>query len=136
MPLLEIPDPVTIAFVGYWLSPITFLIRAAASFMPAERKPLVERILVLTNLVVGSIAFSIWAMASALGNGRFLPASAAGVDLVVGASGLGVYLAAIAYALIAYGLGRKLDAELWLTRWAGLGVIVGIAVWALDSGLN
>jgi hypothetical protein len=130
LPLLEIPDPVTVAFIGYWLSPITFLIKAAASFTPPHCKPLVERILVLTNLVIGGACFSIWAVACAVGNGRFLPTSPTGVDLVAGVSGLGVYLATIVYALIAYGFGRKLDVELWLTRWAGLGVIAGIAVWA------
>lgn len=136
MPLLRIPDPVTIAFIGYWLTPITFLIRAAASLTPPQRKPLVEKILVLTILVIGGVSFSIWAVALAVGKGRFLPVSPSGVDLVIGVSGLVVYLATTAYPLIAYGFARKLDAELWLTRWAGVGVIAGIVVWAWKSGLN
>jgi hypothetical protein len=136
LPLLEIPDPVTVAFIGYWLSPITILIKAIASFTPPQRKPLVEQVLVLTDLGIGGVCFSIWVVAIALGEGRFLPASPTGMDLVAGASGLAVYLAAIAYALLAYGLGRKLDAEVWLSRWAGLGVIVGVVVWAWDAGLN
>jgi hypothetical protein len=136
LPLLRIPDPVTVAFVGYLLSPLTGLIKAGASFLPPERKPLVDRVLVLTNLVVGCICFSIWAVAFAVGSGRFLPRSPSGVDLVLGVSGLTLYLASISYALIAYGLGRKLDVDLWLIRWMGLAVIIGIVVWAVSAGLN
>jgi hypothetical protein len=136
LPLLRIPDPVTVAFVGYWLSPLTSLIKAVASFLSSQHKPLVDRVLVLTNLVVGCACFSIWAVACAIGNGRFLPVSPSGVDLVLGVSGLTLYLASVSYALIAYGLGRKLDIDLWLTRWMGLAVIVGIVVWALKAGLN
>lgn len=133
---LEIPDPVTIAFIGYLLAPITLAIKGIGSFAPQRLKPLFEQLMLLANLAIGGAAFAIWAIALATGNGQILPDPPTAVDCCLGASGLSVYVASIAYALIAYGLGRGLDAERWLTRWALIGGVIGTFVWALQTGLN
>jgi len=133
---LHPPDPVTVAFVGYWLAPIVVFARGAVSFAPASFRPRAEIRLIWVNLLVGSLGFAVWMAAVAAGRGEFLDQGASWVDYVLGTSGLALYFGTIGFLYYFHSLRKAIDPDLFLTRVAFVGWFAGLVLWALETGLN
>lgn len=133
---LHPPDPVTVAFVGYWLAPIVVFARGAVSFAPAPFRPRAEYWLIWVNLLIGSLGFVVWIVAVAGGRGEFLEQGASWVDYVLGTSGLALYFGTFGFFYYFHSLRKALDPDRFLTQVAFAGWVAGLLLWALETGLH
>jgi hypothetical protein len=133
---LALPDPVTIAFVGYWLAPTMIFAKGLTSFAPTSMRERSGKWLIGLNLVLGALGLVIWLIAIAHGRGEFLPPAASAIEYLLATSGLALLLGEANAADIRYRLREEIDFELMLTRWTFLGAIAGLILWGLNAGLH
>jgi hypothetical protein len=133
---LALPDPVTIAFVGYWLAPTMIFAKGLASFAPEELGDRTGKWLIVLNVVVGGLGVAFWLVEVARGRGEFLAPPADAIEYLLAVSGLALLLATAMAGYIRYELKEEVDLDRMLTQWAFLGAIAGVILWGLESGLH
>jgi hypothetical protein len=138
LPLINPPDPVTLAFVGLWVAPAEIVVRYyfAAFSAPASKADWASAVV---NFVVGGLGLATWirALTGQIDQrGEFISDSSSTLEIAVGTAGLAVLFVSTVWLWVYYFLRRQFDLRHYVDLLGGPALAVGILVSGLIAGLD